>query len=99
MPLFQVLLSYRYIAWPSLVITLFTGALLWQACNAYFLINLFWTKLITTALLIGYVWLYRRNDLFFFLNVGLSARAFFVGMLLPDLLIATTVYAIVLALV
>lgn len=93
----HVLLCYRYIAWPSLVITFFTGALLWQAGNAYFLINLFWTKLITTGLLVAYIWLYRRGDFFFFLNAGLSIRAFFVGMVLPDLLVATLTYTIVLA--
>jgi hypothetical protein len=82
------LYSFRLIATPALLITLVCTAFLWQSGSALFLVSLFWTKIITTLFLIGFVWLFRSSAFYFYHNLGLSLKNILLAMVLIDWLVA-----------
>jgi len=85
-------LSFRLIAIPAMAITIFCAALLWMNGSALFLVSLFWTKVITTFLLVGFVYLFRSSGFYFFHNLGLSVRSIILAMILIDWTIALLVF-------
>ena len=85
------LYSFRLIAVPAIFITLTCAAFLWQSGSVLFLVWLFWTKIITTLLLIGFVYLFRSSAFCFYHNLGLSLRNILIAMILIDWLVAILV--------
>jgi hypothetical protein len=86
------LLCFRYVALPSIAITLFTSYLLWQSGHAWFVVGLIWTKVITTGLLLAFVHFFRSRDFIFFHNIGFTTLSIYLAMVMPDFLLAALVY-------
>jgi hypothetical protein len=92
------LYCFRFIAVPSTLITLFVSWILFQSESPLFLVYAIWTKLITTALLVLFVILFRSAQFYFFNNMGYRNFSILIRMSLIDLMIATLFFTIALVL-
>jgi hypothetical protein len=90
--------SYRFIAIPSVSITLVTALIFYQSQAPVFLVVAIWTKVITTVLLLLFVHFFRSSQFYFFYNLGCSTRSIYSGMALIDLMIAAVSFSSVLVL-
>jgi hypothetical protein len=86
---------FRYVRVPTTSVTLFTAYLLWLSGNPLFVVNLIWTKVITTGLLLLFVHFFLSGDFYFFNNLGFDKIRIYTSMVVPDFIIATAVYSIV----
>ncbi len=68
-------------------ISLAAGYMLWNSKSITSLFMLFWMKLVTNAL-IGFLFTtFKKEDFFFYNNLGFSAKQMLLGALLIDLLL------------
>lgn len=91
------LLCFRYVAIPTLLVTLITGVLLWQSGNPLFVVNLAWTKVFTTGLFVLFVYFFKSHEFYFFHNLGFSLPRILLSMVLPDFLLTILLYVIILS--
>lgn len=92
------LFCFRFIALPSLLITLITSWILFQAESPLFLVYAIWTKLVTTALLLLLVILFRSSQFYFFNNLGFSNFSILARVSIIDLTIAVSFFTLALIL-
>jgi hypothetical protein len=91
-----MLSCFRFIAVPSVVITIIASIFLWQSGTALFLVYAFWLKVITTSLLLLFARFFLSSQFYFFNNLGYSNAAIYKNMITMDLLIAVTAFSIAL---
>jgi len=87
---------FRFIAFPSLLITSISSVILWQSGNPLFLIQAIWTKLITASLILLFIYLFESKHFIFFNNLGISNRAIYLRMIAIDFSFAATAFTIAL---
>jgi hypothetical protein len=91
-----ILSCYRFIAIPSLIITIMISIVLLLSGTSLSLVMAIWTKLITTGLLLLYVKLFRSSQFFFFNNLGESTFSIYLNMVMVDFLIALASFSLLL---
>src|SRR5579859_7497059 len=82
------LMCFRFIAVPSVTVTLAISFSLLSSGTPLFLVPAFWIKVITTPLLLLFVRLLHSSQFFFFNNIGCSTSAIYGNMVLVDVLMA-----------
>lgn len=87
---------YRLIFLPSVVITLITSGFLYQSSTPLYLVQAFWTKLVTTGLLLLFIKLFRSNHFYFFNNLGQTNGLIYLNLIIPDILISVALFSLVL---
>ncbi len=93
-----ILTCYRYIAIPGLVITLVLSYQLWLSQSWYFLPFAISAKIITTGLLLLFIFIFSSKQFYFFNNLGFSNASIYGAMVLIDLIITVTSFGITLQL-
>jgi len=83
---------FNFIAFPSLLITAISSFILWQSDDPLFLIQTIWTKLITTTLILLFIYLFKSKHFIFFNNLGMSNRAIYLRMIALDFSFATIAF-------
>lgn len=73
---------YRMIAIPSLATMVFSSFLLSQS---FFIIYMFWVKMIVSGLLILFVHLFQSDKLYYFNNLGYSDKSIYIHLFAIDL--------------
>ena len=94
----MVLTCYRFIAIPSLFITIISSSILLLSGTSLAFLMAIWTKGITTGLLLLYVHFFRSSQFFFFNNLGCSNRSIYVNIITMDLLLAIVSFLLVMIL-
>lgn len=93
-----ILTCYRYIAIPGPVITLVLSYQLWLSQSWYFLPFAILAKIITTCLLLLFIFIFRSKQFYFFNNLGLSNPSIYGAMAFIDFFVAATAFGITLQL-
>ena len=78
---------YRTVALPLIAISLICCHQVWQAHTMYFMIPVFWVKVLTSLIIGGYIALFRSEQFIFFNNLGYSRTKIFAYSFAFDLLI------------
>jgi hypothetical protein len=82
------LACFRFIALPSIIITGIASIFIWDSGTPLFLVYAFWSKIITTSLLVLFVHVFLSSQFYFFNNLGYSSFAIYKNMVAIDLSIA-----------
>ncbi len=90
-----IITCFKFIAIPSILITLISAVIFWSFESRLFIIPIFWTKIITTALLVTYVYAFRSEQFYFFNNLGCSNLAVYRNMILVDAALALVSFSFV----
>ncbi len=90
---------FRFIAYPSLLVTLILAGSLFKSEDSNFLIVVIWIKLVTTGLLLLFVYLFHSAEFFFFNNLGYSNREIYARMVMIDFLISSGLFYFILRLI
>jgi hypothetical protein len=90
-----IITCFKFIAIPSILITLISAVIFWSSESRLFIIPIFWTKIITTALLVTYVYAFRSEQFYFFNNLGCSNLAVYRNMILVDAALALVSFSFV----
>lgn len=93
-----VLTCYRYIAIPALLITVILAYQLWRSHSWYYLIVALWAKIITTGLLLLYIFIFRSKQFYFFNNLGFSNPSVYGAIAFVDSFITVILFGITLQL-
>src|SRR5688572_26066022 len=91
-----MLSCYRFISIPSLFITLVSAAVLFQLGDPLFLVIAIWTKVITTGLLMVFLYFFRSTQFFFYNNLGLSNRSIYAILVIIDFMVAALSFSLAL---
>src|SRR5437879_1222014 len=91
-----MLTCFKFIAVPSVVITIATSFFLLSSGTPFFLIPVFWTKIITTGLLLLFVHFFRDSQFYFFNNIGCSTYTIYANMIAVDFIMATISFSLAL---
>jgi len=90
-----VLSCYRFIAVPSVLITIIVSMILLKSGTSLALVMVIWTKVITTGLLLLFVHHFRSSQFFFFNNLGHSNNSIYWNMIIVDVFIALVSFSLV----
>lgn len=85
----KYLYIYRSIATPSLAITLFVCYQFWKLGSGHGIVFLIWEKIITSAVLLTYLYFFKSRYIYFFMNLGTSRKFFYLAIAAIDLLFFT----------
>ena len=66
------LIFYRTVALPLVTISLVSAYQVWQAHSVYFIIPVFWVKILTTVIIGVFITVFRSEQFIFFYNLGYS---------------------------
>lgn len=78
---------YRTVALPLITISLICAHQVWQAQNVYFIVPVFWLKIITSMIIGIFIILFRADQFIFFYNLGYSRVRLFTVSFLFDFMI------------
>lgn len=84
-PCMKYLYAYRNIAVPSSLITFFCCYHAWMSNTVTALSLLFWVKVITSLILIGYIQLFKSELATFFMNLGMGRLRFYISIFAIDI--------------
>jgi len=97
MRLIVLMLScYRFIAIPSVFITLVSTVILFRLGDPLFLVVAIWTKMITTGLLMVFLYFFRSTQFFFYNNLGLSNQSIYATLVIIDFMVAAVSFSLAL---
>lgn len=87
---------YRTVAFPLICISMVCSYQVWLAQTAYFIVPVFWVKIITSLIIGTYIALFRSEQFIFFNNLGYSrtralAYSFFFDFLIWLFIMGVTV--------
>ncbi|MEI9921994.1 MAG: hypothetical protein WDO14_24845 [Bacteroidota bacterium] len=84
----RFLYAYRTtIAFPANTISVIACVVAYTTASLSGFLLLFWMKLITSLILIGYTYLFNRKVIFFFMNLGVGERQLYTSVVVIDSLI------------
>lgn len=78
---------YRTVAFPLIFISMVCSFQVWSAQTAYFILPVFWVKIITSLIVGTYIALFRSEQFIFFNNLGYSRTRVLVFSFFFDFLI------------
>lgn len=78
---------YKTLALPLIGISLTCGLQVWQAHSVYFILPVFWVKILTSIVIGAYIGLFRSGQFVFYNNLGYSRAYLFIFSFVFDFLI------------
>ena len=78
---------YRTVAFPLIAISMVCCHQVWQAQMVYFIIPVFWVKILTSLILGAYIALFRSGQFIFYNNLGYTNVRLFTCTFLIDFVI------------
>ena len=92
----KVLYAYRTIALPANIVSLIAWIAAKDAESISEISALFWMKVFTEIILIGFVHLFNRHVIFFYMNLGIGERRLYKSIVAIDLaifvIVMSTIY-------
>jgi len=87
-----IILCYRYVVIPSLFITLILSYLFWDSHTMHFIFYALIGKVMTSGILMLYIFFFRSDQFYFFNNLGFSNSIIYLSMLVIDFAVAISSY-------
>lgn len=78
---------YRTVMIPLTGISVICACQVWQAQSVYFVLPVFWLKIITTVIMGTYIAIFRSEQFIFFNNLGYSRTRIFLYCFMLDFLL------------
>jgi hypothetical protein len=93
--LMKFLFAYRTIALPANFISSIAWIAAKDAESISEIFTLFWVKVFTDIVLVGFTYLFNRHVVFFYMNLGIDERRLYASMVAIDLSIFVVVISII----
>ncbi|MEJ0034317.1 MAG: hypothetical protein WDO15_30050 [Bacteroidota bacterium] len=87
--------AYRTIALPANIVSVIAWIAAKDAESSSEIFTLFWMKVFTEIVLIGFIHLFNKHVIFFYMNLGIGERQLYKSIVAIDLAIFVVVIAIV----
>jgi hypothetical protein len=91
----KFLYAYRSIAIPANVVSVIAWIYAVDVESPSEMFTLFWMKAVTLAFTIAFIYIFNRQLVFFYMNLGIGERLLYISMVAIDLAIFVTGIAII----